>query len=101
MVTPSRRPSIVRSALIGSLLMLSMLYLDWVVAPIVEQVITGQDLDYDQFLSLTQQAIDVVLTFAVDLALMLVAVHSRRLYGTVIVLSMSLVSWFVYFAEAR
>jgi len=69
--------------------------------PIVEQVITGQDLDSDQFLSLTQQEIDVVLTFAVDLTFMLVAVHSRRLYGTVIVLSMSLISCFVYFAEAR
>jgi hypothetical protein len=37
----------------------------------------------------------------VQLALMLVAVRNRRLYGTVIVVSMSLIGWFVYFAEAR
>jgi hypothetical protein len=64
---PSRGPSLVRSALVGTLLTLSMLYLDWVAAPIVERLITGQDADSGQFLTLTQQRIDLVFTFAVDL----------------------------------
>lgn len=98
-VRPFRGPRLWRSALVGTLLTLSMLYLDWVAAPIVERLIVGQDAESGQFLTLTQLRIDLVFTFAVQLALMLVVVRSRRLYGIVITVSMSLISWFVYFAE--
>jgi hypothetical protein len=48
---PSRGPSLVRSALVGTLLTLSMLYLDWVAAPIVERLIVGQHADTGPFLT--------------------------------------------------
>lgn len=89
----SSSPSIIVSALVAVALSVGMLFLNWVVVPILNRSIgLGPEAS-------TGLLVDFVLCFIVATAIMYLAQKRQHPHGVAIASFMAFVGWFIYFWE--